>query len=50
MPPLYSDEMAMFKKDYHYYEQTESVFFNAYDENNKMVGRIQAILQHASND
>ena len=50
VPPLYGDEMAMFKKNYHYYEQTESIFFNAYDENDKMVGRIQAILQKASNE
>lgn len=50
VPPLYGDEMAMFKKDYHYYDQAESVFFNAYDENNKMVGRIQGILQNASNE
>lgn len=50
VPPLYGDEMAMFKKNYHYYEQAESIFFNAYDENDKMVGRIQAILQKASNE
>lgn len=50
VPPLYSDEKAMFKKDYHYYEQSESIFFNAYDENNKMVGRIQGIIQKASNE
>lgn len=50
VPPLYSDEMAMFKKDYHYYDQAESIFFNAYDENGKMVGRIQGILQNASNE
>jgi len=49
VPPLYSDEMAMFKKSYHYYDQAESVFFNAYDQNNIMVGRIQGILQNASN-
>lgn len=50
VPPLYSDEKAMFKKNYHYYEQSESIFFNAYDENNKMVGRIQGIIQKASNE
>lgn len=50
VPPLYGDEMAMFKKDYHYYDQAESIFFNAYDDNNKMVGRIQGILQNASNE
>lgn len=50
VPPLYSDEKAMFKKNYHYYEQSEAIFFNAYDENNKMVGRIQGIIQKASNE
>ena len=37
-------------KDYHYYDQAESIFFNAYDENNKIVGRIQGILQNTSNE
>lgn len=50
VPPLYSDELAMFKKNYHYYDQSEAICFNAYDENNKMVGRIQGIIQKASNE
>ena len=49
VPPLYSDELALFKKNYHYYETCESVFYNAYLDN-KMVGRIQGILQKASNE
>ena len=49
VPPLYADEMAMFKPTYHYYEQAEAVFYNAY-RNGKMVGRIQGILQKASNE
>lgn len=49
VPPLYSDELKMFKKDYVYYDTSESVFFNAY-RGGKIVGRIQCILQHASND
>ena len=48
-PPLYVDEMKMFKKNYVYYDQSISVFFNAY-ENGKIVGRIQGILQKASNE
>ena len=35
-PPLYADEMKMFKKNYVYYDQSISVFFNAY-ENGKIV-------------
>lgn len=50
VPPLYSDELAMFKKNYHYYDQSEAICFNAYDEKNKMVGRIQGIIQKASNE
>ena len=49
VPPLYDDEMAMFKPTYHYYEQAEAVFFNAYSDG-KIVGRIQGILQKASNE
>ena len=49
VPPLYGDEKAMFKDDYHYYEQSEAIYFNAY-ENGKMVGRIQGILQKVSNE
>ena len=49
VPPLYGDEKALFKDDYHYYEQSEAIYFNAYD-NGKMVGRIQGILQKVSNE
>lgn len=49
VPPLYSDELAMFKKDYHYYEQCEAVYYNAYMDG-KIVGRISGILQNASNE
>lgn len=48
VPPLYSDEKDIFNPDYVYYEQSEAVYFNAYKDN-KMVGRISGILQHASN-
>lgn len=49
VPPLYGDEKALFKSNYHYYEQAEAVYYNAY-KNGKMVGRIAGILQHASNE
>ncbi len=48
VPPLYSDEMNIFKPDYMYYDQAEAVYFNAYREG-KMVGRISGILQVAAN-
>lgn len=48
VPPLYSDELKMFKKNYMYYDQSESKFWVAYKDG-KCVGRIQAILQKASN-
>lgn len=48
VPPLYGDEMAIFKSNYVYNEQAKSIFFLAYD-NGKVVGRIQGILQMASN-
>lgn len=49
VPPLYSDEKQMFKPDYHYYSTCESVFYIALREG-KTVGRIQGILQKASNE
>lgn len=48
VPPLYGDEMAMFKKNYFYNEQSKSIFFLAYRDG-KVVGRIQGILQIAAN-
>ncbi|MBP5651694.1 MAG: hypothetical protein J6X00_03400 [Clostridia bacterium] len=49
VPPLYGDEMKMFKPNYVYYDQAEAVCFNAYM-NEKIVGRIQAILQKVANE
>lgn len=49
VPPLYGDEIKMFKKGFVYADTCEAVFFNAY-ENKKIVGRIQGIVQRASND
>ena len=49
VPPLYGDEMKVFRSDYHYYEQAEAKYFLAYRDG-KVVGRISAILQRASNE
>ena len=49
VPPLYADEMALFKKRTVYDEQAKSVFFLD-KENGKTVGRIQGILQRVSNE
>ena len=49
VPPLYSDELKMFKKNYVYNDQCKSIFFNAYKDN-VHVGRIQCIIQNASNE
>lgn len=49
VPPLYADEMSLFKKNHLYSDQSKSVFFNAYLDK-KMVGRISGILQYASNE
>ena len=48
VPPLYMDEAKIFRSDYTYYDTCEAVYFNAYQDG-KMVGRINGILQHASN-
>ena len=49
VPSLYLMEKDIFNKNYGYYDTCESVCFNAYIDN-KVVGRIQAILQKASNE
>ena len=49
VPPLYGDEKKIFRANYHYYEQSEAVYYLAY-ENRKVVGRISGILQRASNE
>lgn len=49
VPPLYADEKQMFRADYHYYSTCETVFFLA-KRDGKTVGRIQGILQKASNE
>ena len=47
-PPLYGDEKKIFDKDYVYYDQSEAVYYNAYNDG-VMVGRISGILQRAHN-
>lgn len=49
VPPLYLDERKIFRKDYVYYETCEAVCFNAYRDG-EMAGRIQGIIQRASNE
>ena len=49
VPPLYSDEMKLFRKDYHYYDDAEAVYYLAY-RGKKVVGRISGILQRKSNE
>lgn len=48
VPPLYIDEKKIFSKKYIYYDTCEAIYFNCYDDD-KIVGRISAILQKASN-
>ncbi len=49
VPPLYMDEMKMFRDDFVYRDTCETIFFNAY-EDGKMVGRIAGIIQRAGNE
>lgn len=48
VPPLYVDELKLFKKSFVYNDQAKAVYYNAYL-NGQMVGRISGILQYASN-
>ena len=49
VPPLYADEMKIFKKNYSYNEQAEAVYYLAYREK-EVVGRISGILQRVANE
>lgn len=49
VPPLWTDEKKMFGKNFVYRDTCEDVFFLAYKDG-KVVGRIQGILQKASNE
>lgn len=49
VPPLYADEMKIFRSDYHYYDDAEAVYFLA-RRDGKTVGRISGILHRKSNE
>ncbi len=49
VPPLYGDELEIFKPDNKYSDQSESICYLAIKEG-KTVGRIQGILQRVSNE
>ncbi len=49
VPPLYGDEMALFKKNHYRHEDSPSAFYLVYRDG-KVVGRIQAILSKPSNE
>ena len=50
VPMMQSGEKAIFKKNYPFNKICETVFYLAYDENNKVVGRIQGIIQTPANE
>lgn len=50
VPPLYADEMDVFKPNYMYYDTSVAIYFLAADETGKIVGRISGILQKAANE
>ncbi len=49
VPPLYSDEKKIFRKDYVYYDTCLAVYYLAYRDG-EVVGRISGILQKTSNE
>lgn len=49
VPPLWADEMKMFRPGYVYSDCCDSVFYNAYRDG-RVVGRIQGIIQRAANE
>lgn len=49
VPPLYADEMKIFRPDYHYYDDAEAVYYLAY-RGKEAVGRISGILHRKSNE
>ena len=49
VPPIYMDEIKIFRKDYIYYDTSDAWYFLAYIDN-KVVGRISAIHQKTSNE
>ncbi len=49
VPPIYMDEIKIFRKDYVYYDTSDAWYFLAYKDN-QVVGRISAIHQKTSNE
>ena len=49
VPPLYSDELSIFKSTNVYYNTCDSIYYNAYKDG-KMVGRIHGIIQKQHNE
>ena len=50
VPMMQSGERDIFKKDYPFNKVCETIFYLAYDENDKVVGRIQGIIQTPANE
>lgn len=50
VPPLYADEKKIFNKNYVYSDTCDTVYFNAYDRDGRMAGRISGIIQKAANE
>lgn len=49
VPPLFGDEKKLFRKNYHYYDDAEAIYYLAYRDG-KVVGRISGILHRKSNE
>ena len=49
VPMLYGDEKKIFKKNYVYNNTCKTIFFLCVDENDKVLGRIEGIIQIAAN-
>lgn len=50
VPMLEGDEKKIFKKNYVYNKTCDVIFFLCVDENDKVVGRIEGIIQRAANE
>ena len=50
VPMLIGDERKIFKKDYVYNTTCDTVFFLCVDESDKVLGRIEGIIQRAANE
>ena len=50
VPTMYMSDAAVFKKNYYYYETCEAEYFLCYGDDGKVLGRISAFVQKASNE